>query len=463
MRIAVFRTGRHTDSKGNKKEWTEGDLDEIVAKYDPAAHEAPVVIGHPKDNAPAYGWVERLQRVGDTLWAEIKPTVAEFADWLKAGLFKKRSISLYPDLSLRHIGFLGATPPAVKGLPDYAFNDPETAVIEFSSDVIPAVGKDSGQAGMTNEEFADAAGMAAHMARAKKHGIGMKAGGNRTKPSRYKDIPDDEFADPVNYRYPLDEEHIHAALAYWANPHNREQYSSEEVKKITARILAAAKKHGVEVDESKWKFSERRSAMSLWEEFKAFLKGKGVDVDVDDGPQSFSGDQVKAAAAAAVAKAKADMDASFAEKERQLKAREADLERRALEGRKKEVEDFCESLKKRGVLTPAMEKMGMGITCFLQAVAGLDTTYEFAEPGGDGKKGKETPLEFAQAFLAHLPKAIEFRELAQDKDDPGGGNFEEKRERAITEYMEHNKDADYKTAFLAVSKKHPELFELERR
>lgn len=125
--IAVFRTGKQTDSNGNERVWTEGDLDHIVNSYNPEQHEAPVVIGHPKDNAPAWGWVEALKRKGDTLFAKPKDLVSEFVEMLKKKMFKKRSISLYPDGTLRHIGFLGAMPPAVKGLPDIAFNDADTA------------------------------------------------------------------------------------------------------------------------------------------------------------------------------------------------------------------------------------------------------------------------------------------------------------------------------------------------
>lgn len=123
--FAIFKTGKHTDSTGNEKEWTEADLDNIVNSYDPKKHEAPIVIGHPTTNAPAYGWVEKLKRVGDTLYALPKQLANEFVEMVNKGLFKKRSISLYPDGTLRHIGFLGAQPPAVKGLPDVEFNEEE--------------------------------------------------------------------------------------------------------------------------------------------------------------------------------------------------------------------------------------------------------------------------------------------------------------------------------------------------
>lgn len=119
--IAIFKTGTHTDGAGNTRTWGAQDLDQIVAQFKPADHEPPVVIGHPVTDAPAYGWVGEVKREGELLYARLKDLVPEFVQMLKEGRFKKRSIALYPDLTLRHVGFLGATPPAVKGLPDAQF------------------------------------------------------------------------------------------------------------------------------------------------------------------------------------------------------------------------------------------------------------------------------------------------------------------------------------------------------
>ncbi|WP_337872896.1 hypothetical protein [Ignavibacterium sp.] len=123
--FAIFKTGKHTDSNGITKDWTEADIDNIVSSYDPSKHEAPIVIGHPKDNSPAFGWIDKLKRIGDTLYALPRQLVNDFVEMINKGMFKKRSISLYPDGTLRHVGFLGATPPAVKGLPDVEFKDIE--------------------------------------------------------------------------------------------------------------------------------------------------------------------------------------------------------------------------------------------------------------------------------------------------------------------------------------------------
>lgn len=140
--IEIFRAGRQTDSTGNTREWTEADLDAIVAKYNPAAHEAPVTVGHPTDNAPAFGWVEALKREGKLLLGKFREVMPAFEEAVKTGRYKKRSISLYPDLTLRHVGFLGAMPPAVKGLADIAFSDDDQAItIDFSDHRMSTVGR----------------------------------------------------------------------------------------------------------------------------------------------------------------------------------------------------------------------------------------------------------------------------------------------------------------------------------
>ena len=132
----VFKSGKHTDSKGNEREWTETELQTIAEKYnEQSEHEAPIVVGHPKDNSPAYGWIAKLKAEGGKLFAMAKDEIVpEFVEAVKKGMYKKRSISLYPDLTLRHIGFLGAVPPAVKGLKDLAFAEDESLVFEFGED-----------------------------------------------------------------------------------------------------------------------------------------------------------------------------------------------------------------------------------------------------------------------------------------------------------------------------------------
>lgn len=139
----IFRPGRHTASNGRTIEFSEADLRAAVAAYDPAVHEAPIVVGHPKDNAPAYGWIKGLSfDEAGAVVAEPAQVDTQFAEMVSAGRFKKRSASWYlPDAPnnpkpgtyyLRHVGFLGAQPPAVKGLKDVNFADDEPGVVEFA-------------------------------------------------------------------------------------------------------------------------------------------------------------------------------------------------------------------------------------------------------------------------------------------------------------------------------------------
>lgn len=141
--IEVFKGGRQTDSAGNTREWTDADLDTIVSAYNGQAdHQAPIVVGHPEHDSPAFGWVEALKREGKLLMARLKSVPDEFAELVKKGTYKKRSIALYPDLTLRHIGFLGGMPPAVKGLADIAFRDKGEAItFEFSDWRMSTVGR----------------------------------------------------------------------------------------------------------------------------------------------------------------------------------------------------------------------------------------------------------------------------------------------------------------------------------
>ena len=135
--VEVFKAGEQVDSEGNKRLWTNEDLKTIAAQYNAQhEHEAPVVIGHPLDNSPAFGWVEELKTDGKTLFAKFKQVVPEFIDAVRRGLYKKRSISLYPDLNLRHVGFLGAVPPAVKGLAEIAFNSEDAQITVYFNEEI---------------------------------------------------------------------------------------------------------------------------------------------------------------------------------------------------------------------------------------------------------------------------------------------------------------------------------------
>jgi len=147
--IEIARPGRHRAMNGRDYELTAAHLQAVADSYDPKVHEAPLVVGHPKLNAPAYGWVKGLTFDAEQqrLLAECDQVDADFAEAVTSGKLKKRSSSFYaPDAPgnpkpgayhLRHVGFLGAVPPAMKGLRDVACfadeaDEAEAVTIEFS-------------------------------------------------------------------------------------------------------------------------------------------------------------------------------------------------------------------------------------------------------------------------------------------------------------------------------------------
>ena len=137
----IFRAGTHTDNNGRQVNISAADLAEAVAAYDPKLHEAPIVVGHPKTDDPAFGWISGLKTENGVLFADFAQVDDDFAGLVKAGRYKKVSASFYPPdspnspkpgvWSLRHVGFLGAQPPAVKGLTAINFAEGEVYV-EFS-------------------------------------------------------------------------------------------------------------------------------------------------------------------------------------------------------------------------------------------------------------------------------------------------------------------------------------------
>lgn len=139
--LAIFKSGQHVATDGKPYTFSDADLETIASGYNPELAEAPLVVGHPKTDAPAYGWAKSLHVRDGVLYAEPHQVDAQFAELVNAGRMKKISASIYlPGTPgnptpgkhyLRHIGFLGAQPPAVKGLPAAHFAEGAESV-EFA-------------------------------------------------------------------------------------------------------------------------------------------------------------------------------------------------------------------------------------------------------------------------------------------------------------------------------------------
>ncbi len=132
----IFRSGTHTDHKGNARSWTNADLDQIVAntaKRDPA----PVIIGHMHETAPAWGWTQKLRRSGDVLQARLGDVHDKFRQAVADNLYRSRSASFRNSAdgwSLHHLAFLGANPPSVHGLEPVKFEEDDAEIVSFMMD-----------------------------------------------------------------------------------------------------------------------------------------------------------------------------------------------------------------------------------------------------------------------------------------------------------------------------------------
>jgi len=133
--VEVFKAGPHTDSASKQITFSQADLDQMIANHE--LGRAPAVIGHPKKNAPAYAWVDAYKREGDSLFAKFTDINPAFEAGVQSKAYRNRSLSVFQDKDhgwrIRHVGWLGAVPPAIDGLADVEFAGDDAEVLEFSA------------------------------------------------------------------------------------------------------------------------------------------------------------------------------------------------------------------------------------------------------------------------------------------------------------------------------------------
>ena len=124
--LHLARIGTFTDMHGQDVSLTPELLAQLAASYDPALYRAPLVIGHPKTNSPAFGWLETLEATPEGLFGAPINVDPAFAEAVTSGRYPQRSLSFWPADHpgsptpgrpyVRHLGVLGAMPPAIPGL-----------------------------------------------------------------------------------------------------------------------------------------------------------------------------------------------------------------------------------------------------------------------------------------------------------------------------------------------------------
>lgn len=116
----IFRAGDY----GGKGTYTRADLDSMVANFD-KDDRVPIVLGHPEADAPAWGWLSGLRRVGDVLQGcevDMQPDFVRARDEQR---FRNRSVRIARTAQgpkVLHLGYLGATLPEVSGLSQAVFS-----------------------------------------------------------------------------------------------------------------------------------------------------------------------------------------------------------------------------------------------------------------------------------------------------------------------------------------------------
>lgn len=314
--IEVFSIGRWTDGAGNTSDWTLDDLKEIAESYNPQIYDAPIVIGHPDIDSPAYGWIDALKVEGEKLLAKPKQLVDEFKDWVKRGLYKKISISIFPDMTLRHIGFLGGAPPAVKGLKSVAFTK-KKAEWQFEKEIKMKFAK---QCSHMNED-------------------GTFIGGF------------DGCVEHMMQCENLPEENANRLCAYIGRKAGKMSEATDNIKKGGNTMREWITKLEEAVGLAKKELTPDPSV-------------KFTEVDVQA--------KVKEAEDRVFAEAQKKIDSEKKEKEgAQRKLKEIEDQKR-----KEGVASFCENLCKEGKLTPALRKIMEPI---MIAVAADETQIEFSE------------------------------------------------------------------------------------
>jgi hypothetical protein len=138
--VPILKVGKWTDMYGNNVEFTIDDLDEIAKNTNALLKtnlvEPPLKLGHSEnqklaqeDGYPAIGYVARVYRLGNTLFADFVDIPEKIYNLIKNRAYSKVSAEVYTNLkhpdtnenigkTLRAVALLGADLPAIKGLGD---------------------------------------------------------------------------------------------------------------------------------------------------------------------------------------------------------------------------------------------------------------------------------------------------------------------------------------------------------
>lgn len=147
--MQIFRAGTQRDMSGREMTFSQADIQGIARSYSTRTRPAPLTIGHPENDRPVYGEVTGLFVKGEKLYAQAN------VDTDMVALVRKRaytgvSASFFmpgssgnpnPDggYYLKHVSFLGAVPPAVRGMDPLNFGEAENLLDFAEALAVPAL------------------------------------------------------------------------------------------------------------------------------------------------------------------------------------------------------------------------------------------------------------------------------------------------------------------------------------
>jgi hypothetical protein len=336
--IDAFKEGEYPQGKFTGKE-----LAEIASTYNPSNYEAPILIGHLSDpsykgksSIPAYGWIGGAKVVGDHLKLVASQFSEQLKEFIQQGFYKKVSAAFFqPDdpnnptpgkWHLHHLAFLGGTPPAVKGLEGIAFAEISCLGIEFAEMDTEVTGIDAAEELGTEDTIKDLTESCATFI-------------SKIQDTLTSDIDGDTQKTRCNLAaYDLQSEIQSCLDMHWT--------FTEKLENIEEHNEA--------------EMSEKKSIKQMLVELAQSFINKGKETKVDAKKEQEYQEEIKTLKA---------QNAEFAEKERLANEAEAKkvadakvaADLLAVEAKKNEVKDFCETKMKpdekgQVFMTPAMRE-----------------------------------------------------------------------------------------------------------
>lgn len=401
-RIHAFVTGTHTDSSGSVETFDAARLREVQNAYNGGAWRAPITIGHPSNNAPAFGWIGKVEFDDAGLWAEPSEVSPELKDWNEKGYFRNISASFYPPghpnnptpgkWNLRHIGVLGAQPPAIKAIGQHTFSENDVPVYEYSelSDFLTRF-REWLIENRSREEADEVVPQwmpgsvattddAAFEAQVKAMDASYDIDNLRERLNRIEDtLVEAMRANDVNFSELLQELKHMADDKKPAGPDVNTLQA--EIEKLRGDLAEAQKRASAVAD-----FSEQQNKLA--EQQRAFET------------------------------AAAKITADFAEQQKKIEDQARQLEERAGIVAKIESDarhaahiSFADSVASEGKIHPRQKEI---VASLLDGLIGSEQTVDFAEE--DGKTSKLKLADAFRQFLKSLPKAVDFNEHYQPNE-----------------------------------------------